>query len=461
MTISRRALLGGAVAGAAALGVGLGSTPSAGGLGLPSPGKPGPGLLPDPSRPVATDLIPQIENIVIVMMENHSFDNVLGLLGRGDGLTLDGSGNPTNTNPWSKKSSFPPPFKNAEVRSFPMPNPCQEAGNPWNTWNAYWKSYAGGKNTGFVESQSGPVSMGYFEPTVLPFVNSLATTFPVCDRYFCSVGAQTYPNRRFLMAGTSLGLLNNNLQTANPDVPPNGTIFDALTKYGISWRNYYSTLPSSAIWYYQLAKSAFAANLEKISNFYTDAAAGTLPAVSLIDPDFNVSGQENPEDMQYGDQFLSEVVQAVMSSPQWPTTLLVWCYDESGGYYDHVAPPKAVRPDSVAPKLGTGDKPGSFNRYGFRVPAGVVSPYARPNYVSSVVHDHTSVLRLVESKWNLPALTYRDAAADNLLDSLDLTSPPAFLTPPALAAPADPAVLAGCLSTGPGTIPPAGYVIAG
>jgi len=102
-----------------------------------------------------------------------------------------------------------------------------------------------------------------------------------------------------------------------------------------------------------------------------------------------------------------------------------------------------------------------FNRYGFRVPSGVVSPYARPNYVSSVVHDHTSILKLVETKWNLPALTERDAHADDLLDSVDLTSKPAFLTPPTLASPADPTVLDGCLTTGPGTIPPPGYVTGG
>jgi phospholipase C len=148
----------------------------------------------------------------------------------------------------------------------------------------------------------------------------------------------------------------------------------------------------------------------------------------------------------------------VMASPQWPHTMLVWCYDESGGYYDHVPPPRAVRPDGVAPVLHAGDRPGSFNRYGFRVPAGVVSPYARPDYVSHVVHDHTSVLKLVETKWNLPALTYRDANADNLLDTVDLSAPPPFLTPPTLAAAPDPSILAGCQSTGPGTIPPPGSV---
>ena len=456
-TFSRRTLLGGAAAGAA-IGLGLAGASSAGATTSSATRRPGPGLLPDPTQPVATDLLPQIENIVIVMMENHSFDNMLGLLGRGDGLTVDPSGDPTNTNPWPKKSTFAPPFRNAQVTSFPMPNPCQEGSYPYNTWEAFWVSYAGGRNSGFVESQSGPVSMGYFEPGVMPFTNSLASVFPVCDRYFCSVGAQTYPNRRFLMAGTSLGLLTDDLQTSDPDVPPNGTIFGALTKYGISWKNYYSSLPSAAIWYYQVSDPAFVANLEAIGGFFTDAAAGTLPAVSLVDPNFNSQSEENPQDVQYGDQFLSTVVQAVMASPQWSKTLLVWCYDESGGYYDHVPPPRAAKPDSVAPVLAPGDRHGSFNRYGFRVPAGIVSPYARPDYVSSVVHDHTSVLKLIESKWNLPALTYRDAAADDLLDSVDLTGEPAFLSPPTLSAPADPSVLAGCLQSGPGTIPPAGYV---
>ena len=181
-------------------------------------------------------------------MENHSYDNILGLMpGRGDGFVLGTDGLPTATNPWPKNSVTPPPMKNAVLRAFPMPNPCQEAHYPYNTWDAYWKSYAGGRMTGFVKSQSGPVSMGYFEPSVMPFINSLATTFPVCDRYFCSVGAQTYPNRRFLMAGTSLGLL---IDTFPSDRPPNGTVFEALMAHSISWKNYYSSLPSSAIWSY-------------------------------------------------------------------------------------------------------------------------------------------------------------------------------------------------------------------
>ena len=456
IALSRRALLGGALAGAAAIGLApTGASASA----LPGGKRPGPGTYPNPNAAAGTDQIPQISNIVIVMMENHSYDNVLGMMqGRGDGFVLGADGKPTASNPWPKSSTFPPPSKNAVLHAFPMPNPCQVDREPYNTWEAFHVSYAHGSNTGFVKSQSGPVSMGYVEPSILPFVNSLAATFPVCDRYFCSVGAQTYPNRRFMMGGTSLGLTTDVL---NSDKPPNGTMFEAMNKHGISWKNYYSSLPSALIWTYLVGVPDIRPNLVDITGFFSDAAAGTLPAVSLVDPDFGTQSEENPQDVQYGDQFLSQVVSAVMASPQWPNTMLVWCYDESGGYYDHVPPPGAVKPDKVKPVLSAGDAHGSFNRLGFRVPAGVVSPYARPDYVSRVTHDHTSVLKLVETKWNLPALTYRDLHADNLLDSIDLTSPPAFLDPPTLAAPADPAFLAGCLSTGPGTIPPADYVTNG
>ncbi len=151
---------------------------------------------------------------------------------------------------------------------------------------------------GFVKSQSGPVSMGYFEQSVMPFINSLAATFPVCDRYFCSVGADlsqpAVPD-----GGTSLGLIND---TLNDDRPPNGTMFEALNAHGISWKNYYSSLPSALIWSYLMPAELFL-HLAKIAQFFTDAAAGTLPAFSLVDPDFGMQSEENPQDVQYGDQF--------------------------------------------------------------------------------------------------------------------------------------------------------------
>ena len=132
------------------------------------------------------------------------------------------------------------------LKAFPMTTACQlDSGGspstayPWNTWEAGKTSYAGGKMDGFVKSQSGPVSMGYYDATMLPFVNSLAATFPVCTRFFSSVMAQTYPNRRFFMAGTSNGLVNDTLHTAiyrSNTAPSSST----LNKYGITWKNYYS-----------------------------------------------------------------------------------------------------------------------------------------------------------------------------------------------------------------------------
>jgi phospholipase C len=122
-----------------------------------------------------------------------------------------------------------------------------------------------------------------------------------------------------------------------------------------------------------------------------------------------------------------------LKSPAWPRTILIFTYDEHGGYYDHVPPPEAFAPDDTPPDpaLTDGYDTG-YTRLGFRVPTVILSPYAKKNYVSHVVHDHTSVLRLIETKWNLEALTYRDANASNLLDSLDFWSKPAFLTPPEL-----------------------------
>jgi phospholipase C len=419
--------------------------------------RPGPGQLPNPKAPAGADQLPEITAIVSVMIENHTYDSILGKLHRGDGFHLNGRGHPTNSNPWPEDSSIRPPFSDAELRAFPMPNPCQPNNFPYNTWKAGHTSFDHGRMDGFVKSQSGPVAMGYYDSKLIPFVYSLASVFPVCDRWFSSVMAQTYPNRRFYMAGTSLGLLYDVL---NDQKPPNGTIFEMLNRFGISWRNYYSSDPSSLIWTYLAEEPDILSNLVNIDQFFSDAAAGTLPGFSLVDPNFNTQSEEDPQDVQFGDVFLSQVIHAVMDSPQWPTTMLVWTYDEGGGYYDHVPPPSAVRPDDVSPMFHPGDPPGRvFNRYGFRVPSGVVSPRAKPGYVSHRVHDHTSVLKLIETKWNLPALTRRDATANDLLDSVDLTGPPHFLRPPKLAAPPDPTLLDRCLSTGPGAIPPPGYVI--
>jgi phospholipase C len=442
LRFNRRTLLGAVAAGALALGVDSAGTGTAGAAGIRATGRQGllgPGSLPNPAAPAGTDQVPEIEQIIVVMMENHSFDNLLGMLGRGDCWPLGPDGRPTVALPDGKGNL---------VRAFHMPSECQTDGVGQN-WNLAHHSLVDG-NRGFVEGSTGE-AVGYFHGADLPFTWDMARTFPIADRWFASLLGQTDPNRRFLFAGTSLGQVGDDL---NLDLPPNGTIFDQFNRYGITWTDYYSSLPSIGVWLPLLEQPAMTSHLSPIGAFATDAAAGRLPQFSLVEPDYDHSSEENPQDIQFGDQFLAGVVNAVMSGPQWSSSMVIWTYDEWGGWYDHVTPPAAVPPDRVLPVLSPNQVPARFDQYGFRVPAGVVSPFARREFVSHVVYDHTSVLKTLERKWNLPALTRRDANANDLFAMVDLEGRPAFLTPPTLHAPADPALSEGCLATGPGTIPP-------
>jgi phospholipase C len=378
-----------------------------------------PGSRPNPTLPEGTDTIPKIEHIVIMMMENHSFDGRFGMLGRGDGFKLDAKGLPLDANPMPDGRL---------LRSFHMPSTCQLHAHPGQDWVASHTSYDNGKNDGFVRA-SGPVAMGYWDREDIPFYYGLASTFPICDRYFCSVLAQTYPNRRFLLAGTASGIVTTNIADIGKFPPANGTILDRLQAHGISWRDYYTDLPAVLV---IEGDSKYSKNLSPINQFYTDAKAGTLPAVSFVDPNFSTESEENADDISLGENFVAKVVNALFNSPNWKNSVLIYTYDEHGGYYDHVPPPRAVKPDNIRPGADSPGIHGQYDRYGFRVPTVVVSPFAKRDYVSHVVHDHTSIMKLIETKWNLPALTYRDANADDMLDSLDLEGPPAFAEPPTL-----------------------------
>jgi phospholipase C len=413
-----------------------------------------PGSLPYPHLKAGTDTIPKIEHIVVLMMENHSYDNKLGMLARpgADGFTIGANGKPTAQNPY--------PGGKRTQHAFRMPTTCQLSGHPSQTWNASHTAYNGGKNDGFVAA-SGAVAMGYWQKADQPFYYSLASTFPIADRYFASVPGQTFPNRRYLMAATSLGMVNDDQVQDLPRYPANGTIFDQLNKHGISWKDYWSSTPTTLLWPELFTRDLEnALRLAKIDHFFKDAANGSLPGFCIVEPDFGNSSEENPQNIASGEAFAATVIEAVMTGPKWHSTLLIWNYDECGGYYDHVPPPAAIPPDNTGPDtLLGGPKFDGFARYGFRVPCAVVSAWARPDYVSHKVFDHTSVLKLVETKWNLPALTRRDANANNMLDMLDF-SRAAFAKPPALAKPlvtTNSKALA-CNVNGPGTIPPPGSV---
>jgi phospholipase C len=433
-----------------------------------------PDSLPAPALPAGTDTLPQIEHVVVLMLENHSYDNLFGMLGRGrgqaprgDGFTLGSDGRPTATNPYPNGTL---------QRAFRMPTTCQLDGTPSQEWAASHNAFNNGAMDGFVRTPVspgsaqivGPVAMGYWTADDLPFTNSLASQFPIGDRWFCSCLAQTDPNRRYLIAATSTGMtddIGTSPGSIVPDgtlgAPANGTIFDRLSAAQISWIDYCASFPSGATMeLYPTNDSAFAqTNVRPLSQFFTDARAGTLPSFSLLDPDYGTQSQENPQNIVVGEGLLSEVVQALGASPAWRSSLLIVTYDEHGGYYDHVAPPVALAPDDIPPTVQPGESTyDGFARYGFRVPSIVVGPYAKPGYVSHVVYDHTSVLAFLERKWNLAAMTRRDANANDLTDFLDLAAlsaaAPTFPELPRLAAPGDTPARLACTRTGPGAIPP-------
>src|SRR6476646_4024360 len=194
-----------------------------------------PGDRPDSSRPAGTDMLPQIKHIVVLMMENHSFDNYLGTLGRGEGFPLGDDGTPDAENPDSA---------GATIRAYHADSTVQEDGVPCQSWSASHTQWAAGKMNGFVTSteQVAPqgdktAAMAYWTDQDLPFYHGLARTFPLADRWFSSCLGPTFPNRRFLLAGTANGLMDD-LPFNLLDRPRAGTIMDMLTRHGISWVNY-------------------------------------------------------------------------------------------------------------------------------------------------------------------------------------------------------------------------------
>jgi phospholipase C len=425
MAVTRRTLLRGAA----------GATVLATTGGLPAWARPvnragahirRPDSLPFPHLPAGTESMPEIKHIVVLMMENHSFDNLLGMLphqvaGRRDvdGLRIGKNGRPADFNPGP----------HGRVYARHAATPCQPPREPRQTWDASHEAFDRGRMDGFV-SASNDTAMVYWDRTDIPFTYSLAGHFPVGQRYFASVLAQTYPNRRFFFAGTASGLIATDATTFSTPAK-NGTIWDRLDPHHISYAVYYQNLPSWAI--VPGAASGRSAHQHKFDQFYPDVAAGRLPAFTFLDPNYTTTSEENPQDIQVGERFIADVVRALMDAPTWKHTALFITYDEHGGYYDHVPPPRAIKPDNIPPKLAPSDFQAGYTRYGFRLPMIVVSPWSKPGYVSRVVQDHTSMDAFIERKWNLPAMTFRDANADAMTDYFDFGHP-AFATPPRLAA---------------------------
>jgi len=303
-------------------------------------------------------------------------------------------------------------------------------------------------------------AMGYYDQDVLPYYYFMASNFATSDRWFSPVMTRTQPNREYLMAATSLGHVYPPASGA-PQFT-NKTIFEQLSDNNISWRIYVSDSGGSLQSHTELGMYTFAnsqgANFVPASQFLTDIQNGTLPAVAEIDPGFESGTDEHAEQddshpggkIQVGAKYVSSLINALMQSASWKDTVFVLTWDEGGGFYDHVPPQSEVNdppqpepnPDGIKPSvsidLGANDicsdpsKTGptcDFVYTGYRVPLIVISPFSKKNYVSHTVADYTAILKFIETRFNVPSLTQRDAAQMDMTEFLDFVNAP-WKTPP-------------------------------
>ena len=475
-----------------------------------------------------------VNHIIIVMQENHSFDNYFGALayapgspyhnGNGpcsqgdhqcvDGLicTIDASGNLTCSNSNLDDDGM-------VVKAFHAPSRCVVPDLDHSWFGTHSEANFQNPNDaqtnfladGFVrvnditeqvdngaESPTDDQTIGYYNQTDLPFYYDLAQKFAINDRYFASVLGPTFPNRSYLMAATSFG----HLTTSDTFPPPGGykpitgTIFDLLSKFGVSWADYFQDAPQSGSFLssnpHFLPLAVFLAQAAGVPS------AGPLPQVSFVDPDFGLEGtatendEHPPTDIQRGQAYVSQVLNAVRNGPFWQDSIIFLTYDEHGGFYDHAKSPVApqggaLNPDGInpgqcedlsdppfseqpgggiecsfnfistsdtslkdaeelCPALAanpTGPYPAecaNFNQLGIRVPFVAISPFSKPGYVSHTVGDHTSILALIERRFLningvIQHLTLRDQHASPLEDMFDFEHPPSLNTSLTQAAP--------------------------
>ena len=413
------------------------------------------------SSPV--DVAIPIETVVVLMQENRSFDSYFAHLNRYAGRTDIESAPDTASNPETVGPVPTPqhPFMHA-------PHLCALDTN--HEWAGTHLSYDDGKMDGFYQASTGwgdppdgaPPEvndpgrvMWWYDERDIPFYYGLASTFAIGDHYFSSLLGPTWPNRDYLYMATSMGVTTEAFPDLGDWTYPqrDALVMDELEKRGVTWNLYADGLPPETVAAGPNILARWGRNpLLHVADFIAQVQAGTLPQVAFLDAYFGHDGpsgddEHPPADVQFGQQFVSQAVLALMAGPQWKHAALFFTYDEHGGIYDHLPPPPACKPDAIEPVMAGGDTTGGhFDRYGVRVPLVVVSPYARKGYVSHVVHDHTSITRFIETKFRLPALTARDANADPMLEMFDFASPP-FVTPPVIApAPApDPAEVTYCV----------------
>ena len=491
-----------------------------------------------PKEALAQNGLQNVNHIIIVMQENHSFDNYFGALAYApaspyhtpgkshggcqsddhaciDGLScmLDASGalhcfNSNNDDNGSQVFAF----HNTSRCVAPDLNhswfPTHQEDNYSNPENTFGQSL----NNGFVlvndateqidngaESSTDDQTMGFYNQNDIPYYYDLAEKFAISDRHFSSVLGPTFPNRSYLMAATSFGHLTTNDTFPPPGStgykPITGTIFDLLDKNGVAWADYFQDAPQGGS-FRLFSSTNIDPHFLPLSTFFAQAAAGSLPSVAFVDPNFGLSGtaaeddEHPPTDIQRGQAYVSQVIQSIRSGPNWKDSIILFTYDEHGGFYDHAVPPPApqnhaLTPDGIAPGqcadlsnppasempgggaecstnlLSTTDtsvkdaiqlcpalasnptgpypsKCPTFNQLGIRIPFIAISPFAKPHYVSHTIGDHTSMLALIEKRFlatsgnngtNPTHLTLRDQYANTLEDMFDFDHSPSLNTP--------------------------------
>jgi phospholipase C len=428
--------------------------------------------------------LPQIEHVVVLMLENRSFDNILGWL-----YDPDKSQPPFNPPPfdqppppnfdglYGRNLSNPGPGGAAvdAARGFVLTNPSPDPGEPYE--DVYCQLYNVSPTpalgqvppdppqpppmTGFVNNYAAQPNvtepgniMNCFTPVSLPVTSSLAYYYGVCDHWFASIPTQTICNRSYVHAGTSSGYVDNKGGNGVMFVNHTPTIFNLLEAQGVSWKVYHgswlltclSLLTQEQMWHFK-----FTERFARMSQFKKDAKKkGGLPAYSFIEPiyiDSLVWGPENdmhPEanpihfdglsNVEQGERLVYEIYTALRASPDWAKILFVITFDEHGGCYDHVAPPSTgvKSPDGIViPPTQPGGSGFQFDRLGVRVPAIVVSAYTPQQAVINEVFEHTTVLSTVVNRFGLPQnrLGARQASAPDLGAALTLPQPRADKPP--------------------------------
>jgi phospholipase C len=390
-----------------------------------------------------------IEHVVVLMLENRSFDSMLGRLYPNDpdfrGLTLNESNKFGNSGfgVWNDTGMTP------ATACIPDPDP----GEAFTDMNFQLFGSKGRSNDpptmcGFAENYvtqaKGAASavMHYFTPEQVPVISTLAKAFGVSDCWHASAPCQTWPNRFFAHTGTSLGYVDNKAFPIPFHAP---SIFRRMEDQDKTWRVYFHDMPQSMllkdIWLLAIT------HYRSFKQFLADASQGALPNYSFIEPgyfadlfdNFMPNDEHPPHNVVYGEKLIADVYNAVRNSRCWKNTLLIITYDEHGGCYDHVPPPSAVPPDSNV----TAPNNFVFNTYGVRVPAVLVSPYIPPGSKIrppqnadgfTTPFDHTSIIKTLRELFDLGvALTARDEAAPSLVSALSLAAPnndgPAWIAP--------------------------------